>query len=428
MVEFAPQSWIKDISLAPQGNRLIEKARENMPGISAIIERYGQHQPLINQRIAVCVIPTPETANLVWALDRLGAQVRLCSDNVKFTNDEVAAAVTSYGIPVFAKRYQSRDEFVENIRLASRFPDRQGNLNPPTRIIDDGADMTLLLHREEPRLLSSIEAVTEQTTCGVNFDRELRRKGLLQVPVVDINTGIKAELDNRYGPRESFIPSVKAIHQGFDFYGKTVLVVGYGMVGKGIVDALKKENCKIIIAEANIKRALEVEMDGLKYSKVDNVLGDVDLVVTASSTPHNLTAKQILQMKKGAVICNMGENLEYNAHELPKIDDGINREEITPDLIRYKRNADGWFVDSLCDGYLLNMATGGNPSRIVSVTMALHLLAQIKISLGQLQVERGKIVKVPQEIQDEALALCFPELVDKLTNLTPSQREYMGLA
>ncbi len=414
--------WIKDINLASEGQKLIDMAREDMPALTSLVKKYHNSKPLSGSRIAICVIPTPATGNLVWAAKQLGADVRLCSDNVVSVDDRVAAAIVSWGVPVFGKRDQSREEFYDCIVRATQFKDSKGKNLPPTQIIDDGADMTLLIHKENYSWLSEIKVVSEQTTCGVNFDKGLMRDNKLKVPVVDINTGLKAAFDNRYGPRESFIESVKACVAEKQLGGKLVLVIGYGMVNKGVVEALQAAGSRVVISEINSVRAAEAIMNGLEFVTIDEILPFVDMVVTATSTPHTLTVKQIQKMKRGAMLCNMGENQEYDAHELVNIK-GVKKEFLNPNLVRYSN--ENWYVDNLCDGWLLNMRTGGNPPRVLGITFALQLMAHIKVNEGW-KLKKGQIYHLPDEVDQEVAMLNFPEIPKKLTHLTEEQFRYMG--
>ena len=373
-------------------------------------------------RIAICVIPTAATGNLVWSARALGASVRLCSDNVISVDDRITAAVASWGVPVFGKRDQTKEEFYECIREATKFVGESGAIIPPTQIIDDGADLTLLAHQENFPWLNDIKVVTEQTTCGINFDTSLMRSGKLQVPVVDLNSGLKSAFDNRYGTRESFLPAVKACVGEVQLGGKFAVVAGYGKVGRGVVEALQMTGCRVVITESSAVQATEALMNGLELVKMDDVLHNADLFVTATSSPDVMTVDQILRMKRGAMLCNMGENQEYNAHELINIE-GVERKLVNPNLARYSK--EGWYVDNLCDGWLLNMRTGGNPARVLGITFALHLMAHIKVMQGW-EPEKGKIHRLPAEIEEQVAMQNFPEIKDKLTVLTPKQIQYMG--
>ena len=414
--------WIKDIALADEGQKMIEMARGDMPALNSLVKEFGPSKPLTGARIAICVIPTAATGNLVWAARELGANVRLCSDNVVSVDDRITAALANLGVPVFGKRDQTKEEFFTSIRLATQFKDEGGAIIPPTQIIDDGADMTLLAHRENLPWLDDVLVVSEQTTCGVNFDNGLMREGKLRVPVVDINTGLKAAFDNRYGPRESFIPAFKACIGEVQLGGKLAVVAGYGMVAKGVVEALQMTGCRVVITESDAVRATEALMNGIEVVRMDEVLDKADLFVTATSSPGVMTTDQILRMKSGAMMCNMGENQEYDAHGLVDVP-GVKKEFVNPNLARYSK--DDWHVDSLCDGWLLNMRTGGNPPRVLGITFALHLMTHLKVA-KEWRPEKGKIHHLPPEAEQEVAILNFPDIREKLTPLTSAQLRYMG--
>lgn len=414
--------WIKDIALADEGQKMIEAAREDMPALTSLVKEYGVSKPLSGARIAICVIPTAATGNLVWAAKELGANVRLCSDNVISVDDRIAAAIAKWGVPVFGKRDQTREEFYESIRRATQFRNEYGETVPPTQIIDDGADMTLLAHRENLPWLKDVLVVSEQTTCGVNFDAGLMRNGELKVPVVDINTGFKAAFDNRYGPRESFIPALKACVGEVQLGGKLAVVAGYGMVAKGVVEALQMTGCRVVVTESDAVRATEALMNGIEVVRMDEILDKGDLFVTATSSPGVMTVDQILKLKNGAMMCNMGENQEYDAHKLVEIQE-VRKEFVNPNLARYSKG--DWHVDNLCDGWLLNMRTGGNPPRVLGITFALHLMTHLKVAAGW-RPETGKIHHLPPEVEQQVAILNFPGIQEKLTSLTSAQLRYMG--
>lgn len=417
---YQDHSWIKDKNLAKEGQSLIDTALEDMPSLQGIIKKYGSKKPLKGARIPVCVIPTPETGAFVWTLKQLGAVVRLCSDNVISVDDRIAAAVDSWGVKVFGKRNQSVEEFLQCIRWATLF--KVGNkIVPPTQIVDDGSDLTKLIHAEKVEWLNDIRGTSEQTTCGVLFDQGLQKRGQLVTPIIDINTGLKASFDNRFGPRESFIPAF-AMCKGMQLGGKTALVAGYGMVGKGVVEALIMAGCRVLVAEVNPLRALEAKMQSLEIVRIDEAIPYADVFVTATSTPHVFTKKQILKMKSGASLCNMGENREYDCHLLEN-EKGIKKIWINDNLARYQNGK--WYVDNLCDGWLLNMRSGGNPARALGITFALHTLVQIKLA-EEWKLEKGSITTVPDNIEQEVVLLNFPELSEKMTQLTHEQKQYIG--
>jgi len=414
------KSWIKDTGLAKEGQSLIDTALEDMPSLQGILKKYGGKKPLKNTRIPVCVIPTPETGAFVWTLKSLGAEVQLCSDNVISVDDRVAAAIDSWGVKVFGKRNQSVEDFLQCIRWSTLFM-VDNNIAYPTQIVDDGSDLTKLIHAEKVEWLNDIKGTSEQTTCGVFFDQGLQKRGQLVTPIIDINAGLKASFDNRYGPRESFIPAF-AMCKGMQLGGKTALVAGYGMVGKGVVEALMMAGCRVLVAEVNPLRALEAKMQSLEIVTINEAISIADVFVTATSTPHVFTKDQILKMKSGASLCNMGENREYDSHLLEN-ELGFTKNWVNDNLARYKNGE--WYVDSLCDGWLLNMRSGGNPARALGITFALHILIQIKLANGW-NLEKGSINTVPEEIENEVILLNFPELKDKMTLLTHEQKQYMG--
>jgi adenosylhomocysteinase len=415
------EGWITDPLLSEEGQKLIEIARSDMPTLVSLVEVYSKKKPLKGARISVCVIPTPETGNLIWVLKELGAEVRLCSDNIISVDDRVAAAIYSWGVPVFGKRDQSLDNFFNCIKMALEFKDKKGAIIPPTQIIDDGSDMTQLIHREKMSWIKKLKVISEQTTCGIEFSKKLADRKELEAPVVDINTGFKSSFDNHYGCRESFINAFK-LCKDIMFGGKTAVIAGYGMVGKGVAEALIMAGCRVLIVEVSATRAAHALMAGLEVVKLEDCLDKADIFVTATTTPHVFTIENILKMKSGATLCNMGENQEYDAKLLVN-EPGIKKVRINENLFRYSKG--DWFVDSLCDGYLLNMRVAGNPPRVLAITFALHVLAHIKVMKGW-KLTPGHIYRLPTTCDDELARLNFPELCNKLTTLTSDQKKYLS--
>lgn len=416
--------WIADPTLADAGLKRIEIARMDMPGLVEIVEKYRPIAPLKNVRIAVSVIPTDATGNLVWALKELGAEVRLCSDNRASTKDDIAAALVAMGVPVFARRNQTKEQFTQCFREVVKFRNERGELVYPDQIIDDGFDLSLLMHQEQPELMRSIRGLTEQTTCGVNFATGLMRKQELQCPVIDINTGIKSAFDNRYGSRESFIDSFfECINM--ELGGKVVVLVGFGPVGRGVADQLRAVGSRVVVVEADPLRAGEALMEGFQVDSSESAASYGDIFIVTTGSPFAIHEKHFLMMKDGAVLCNMGENyLEYDTPYLHNAQ-VVETDYINQDLTLH-RLPNGKRLFSLVDGGLLNMRGGGHPPRLLSITFSLHLLLQIDIAYHPHKFQKGKIYRTPRKLQEEVMLMCFPVLRDKITRLSDEQLAYMG--
>jgi adenosylhomocysteinase len=415
--------WIADPKLAEDGFHRLELARLDMPGLVEIVTRYKDMQPLKGTRIAISVIPTDPTGNLVWALKELGANVRLCSDNRVSTRDDIAAALVAMDIPVFARRNQSKEEFTQCFREVVKFRDERGKIVHPHQIIDDGFDLTLIMHEEQPGLVESLRGVTEQTTCGVNFAHRLMMTEKLRCPIIDINSGVKADFDNRFGTRESFLHSYfECIN--IELGGKVAVLVGYGPVGKGCVDQLRTVGSRVVVVEADPIRAAEALMVGLQVDSLEAAATYGDLFVVSTGSSCTITEEHLLKMKNGAILCNMGENyLEYDTiylHSEAVKTVAIN-ENIIMHILPNERK-----LYSLVDGGLMNMRGGGHPPRLLSITFCLHILMQIELSRNEHCFQRGRIYKTPRRLQEEVMLMNFPELQGKMSQLTEEQLEYMG--
>lgn len=416
--------WVANLGLARDGLRRMEIARLDMPGLVEIVRRYGDIRPLHGIRIAVSVIPTDATGNLMWALKELGATARLCSDNRVSTSDEIAAALVTLGIPVFAKRDQTPEEYHQCFREVIRFRDNRDQLVPPHQIIDDGFDLTLHIHDEQPEVADSITGVTEQTTCGVNFAYGLMRKGKLRCPVVNINSGVKAEFDNRYGTRESFIHSFfECIN--LELGGKIAVIIGYGPVGRGCTDQLRAVGARVVIADADPIRSAQALMEGLQVDSIQNTASYGDVFIVSTGSSRVVTQEHFSKMKNGAVLCNMGENyLEYDTeylHDNPDVETIKIDHNVTLHIL-----PNGHRIYSLVDGGLLNMRGGGHPPRLLSITFSLHIMMQIELARNGDCLRRGVIYQTPRSLQEEVILLNFPELRGTIPKLTDDQIAYMG--
>ena len=415
--------WIADPTLAEIGMERIRIARLDMPGIVEIVDRHYLQQPLSSARIAVSVIPTDATGNLVWALQKLGASVRVCSDNRVSTSDEVAAALVAMNVPVFARRNQSKEQYQHCFSEVVKFPQVDGSCLPPHQVIDDGLDLVKFIHESDIDLATQLRGATEQTTCGVNFAHALLRARKLACPIININAGIKAEFDNRYGTRESFIHSFLQC-MNVELGGKVAVVTGFGPVGRGCIDQLRAVGAQIVVVDADPIRAAQALMEGHRVDSIESASEYGDIFVVSTGTPYVITQHHLLKMKSGAVLCNMGENyLEYDSEYLHS-DDSIVSTKISDDLTTH-RLPNGNELFSLADGGLMNMRGGGHPPRLLSITFSLHIMMQIALTqiFGDLE---SNIYAVPRSIQEEVVLLNFPELRSKLTSLTKEQIDYMG--
>lgn len=416
--------WIADPMGADDGEYQIELARLDMPGLVELVRHYGELKPLSGARIAVSVIPTPETGNLVWTLRKLGASVRLCSDNRVSTNDEVAAALVRWGIPVFAKRDQTKEEYFQCFREVVKFKDEKGNIVQPHQIVDDGFDLSQLMHEERPELIENLRGVTEQTTCGVNFAHKLMIAGQLRCSVIDINSGVKAAFDNRYGPRESFLDSFFECFN-LELGGKVVILAGYGPVGKACADLLRAVGSRVVVAEADPIRGAQALMEGFQVDSLENASRYGDIFIVTTGSPRVIREEHFLLMKDGAVLCNMGENyLEYDTNYLNDKRQVLTIRKDDNLSVHVLPNRKKLFA--LASGGLLNMRGGGHPPRLLSITFCLHVLMQIALAQNNDQFQKGIIYKTPRKLQEHVILMCFPELNGKIEVLSDEQLAYMG--
>ncbi|MGA1077731.1 MAG: adenosylhomocysteinase, partial [Nitriliruptoraceae bacterium] len=293
---------VRDLGLADLGRREIGLAEHEMPGLMALRERYRGEKPLAGARIAGCLHMTVQTAVLIETLVELGADVRWSSCNIFSTQDEAAAAIAAAGVPVFAWKGETEDEYWWCVEQTLRWPDGRG----PTLLLDDGGDMTAVVHQEHPELLPDIVGVSEETTTGVKQLRKWQREGLLRMPAINVNDSVtKSKFDNLYGCRESLIDGIK---RGTDMMiaGKVAVVAGFGDVGKGCAQAHDALGATVYVTEVDPINALQAAMEGFRVKRLEDVVEEADIVVTATGNMSVVTTEHVLRMKDHAVLCNIG--------------------------------------------------------------------------------------------------------------------------
>lgn len=410
---------VKDISLANWGREEIILAEKEMPGLMALREEYKGKKPLAGARIAGSLHTTIQTAVLIETLVELGAEVRWSSCNIFSTQDHAAAAIAKAGIPVFAWKGETEEEYWWCIEQTLHF-----NGKGPNMILDDGGDLTYYVHTKHPELLAEIRGISEETTTGVNQLNKMLKTGQLKVPAINVNDSVtKSKFDNLYGCRESLCDGIKRATD-IMLAGKVALVAGYGDVGKGSAASLRAFGCRVIISEIDPICALQAAMEGYQVLTVEDVIRDVDLVVTATGNNDIITLEHMLEMKDGAILCNIGhfdteiQMSRLNAYE------GIKRVNIKPQVDKYIF-PNGKSLIILAEGRLVNLGCAtGHPSFVMSTSFTNQVLAQIELYNNKYEVG---VYRLPKKLDEKVAALHLDKLGVKLTKLTKSQAEYLGV-
>ncbi|MDD3716140.1 MAG: adenosylhomocysteinase [Candidatus Marinimicrobia bacterium] len=451
---------IKDIHLAPWGQREIELAEAEMPGLSALREKYAPLQPLKNTRITGSLHMTIQTAVLVKTLKTLGADLRWASCNIYSTQDHAAAALAELGIPVFAWKGETLEEYWWCTKQALLFAEEKG----PDGIVDDGGDATLFIHEgarlerlyaesgklpspesdnkelrivrrlilEEieqfpqrwQKIAQKVRGVSEETTTGVHRLYQMMEKGELLFPAFNVNDSVtKSKFDNLYGCRESLADGLKRATD-IMIAGKTVVVCGYGDVGKGCAQSMRALGARVIITEIDPICALQAAMEGYEVRRMEDLAGRGDIFVTATGNCDVITVEHMQKMKEKAIVCNIGHfdnEIQVDAlYALP----GIEKINIKPqvDQIRFP---DGHSIILLSEGRLVNLGNAtGHPSFVMSNSFSNQVLAQIEIRQKDLEC---KVYTLPKALDEEVARLHLKHLNAELTTLTPKQSAYLGL-
>jgi adenosylhomocysteinase len=421
---------VKDIALAELGRKEIVLAENEMPGLMALREKYGKTKPLTGARIAGCLHMTVQTAVLIETLVELGAEVTWSSCNIFSTQDQAAAAIAEAGIPVFAWKGMNEEEFNWCIeQTLTAFPSGE----PLNMILDDGGDLTAMVHDNYPELLANIKGISEETTAGVHRLIVLAEEGRLQVPAININdSATKSKFDNLYGCRESLADGVKRATDVM-LAGKVAVVAGYGDVGKGCAHSLQRYGCRVIVTEIDPINALQASMEGFEVVTMDEAAAQGNLFVTTTGNRDIILGHHMEQMPNDAIVCNIGHfDTEIDVAWLEaQVEAGkMTKDNIKPADIgavdRYTF-ADGHNVIVLAQGRLVNLGCAtGHPSFVMSMSFTNQVLAQLELW------ERGEQYDVsvhlmPKRLDEEVARLHLDQLGVKLTKLTPEQAEYMNV-
>ncbi|MDW8236190.1 MAG: adenosylhomocysteinase [Bacteroidia bacterium] len=413
---------VADLSLAEWGRREIRMAEAEMPGLMALRERYRDAKPLKGARIAGSLHMTTETAVLIETLVELGAEVRWASCNPLSTQDHAAAAIAAAGIPVFAWKGQTEEEYWWSIEQTLFFGDRSRPLN---MILDDGGDLTWLVLEKYPELAAGIRGVSEETTTGVRRLHEYAAQGKLPFPAINVNDSVtKSKFDNIYGCRESAVDAVRRA-PGIMLAGKTVVVAGYGDVGAGTAQAFAGAGAQVIVTEIDPICALQAVMDGFRVMKMDNAVRLADIVITATGNRDVVVGRHFLAMKDKTIVGNIGHfDLEIDVAWLNK-HYGHTKYSLRPYVDVY--NVEGKEIIVLAEGRLMNLALAeGHPSLVMSFSFSNQVLAQIELWQHGDRYE-NKVYTLPKHLDEMVARLHLAKLGAELDELTPEQAAYIGV-
>jgi len=410
---------VADISLAEWGRKEIKIAEHEMPGLMALREEYAGKEPLKGARIAGCLHMTIQTAVLIETLTDLGAEVRWSSCNIFSTQDQAAAAIAATGVPVFAWKGETEEEAEWCIHQTIKGPDGW----VPNLILDDGGDLTVMMHNDYPELMEGVKGLSEETTTGVHRLVDMAKAGTLKVPAINVNDSVtKSKFDNLYGCRESLLDGIKRATDVM-VAGKVAVVLGYGDVGKGCAQAFRGMGATVMVTEVDPICALQAAMEGYRVVKMDDVAGDADLFVTCTGNVNVITHEHMKQMRNEAIVCNIGHfDNEIDVAGLRQ----YTWENVKPqvDQVIFP---DGKRITLLAEGRLVNLGCAtGHPSFVMSASFTNQVLAQIE--LWERSDDYSVDVHVlPKALDEKVASLHLSKIGANLTTFTNEQAEYLGL-
>ena len=413
---------VKDITLADWGRKEIELAEAEMPGLMALREEYGAEQPLKGARIAGCLHMTIQTAVLIETLTALGADVTWSSCNIFSTQDHAAAAIAAAGIPVYAWKGMNEEEFNWCIEQTIFFGEDRKPLN---LILDDGGDLTNMILDEFPELAAGIKGLSEETTTGVHRLYERMQNGTLPLPAINVNDSVtKSKFDNKYGCKES---AVDAVRRATDIMlaGKRVVVAGYGDVGKGTVASFQGAGAIVTVTEIDPICALQASMDGFEVKKLETVIGNADIVVTATGNKDIVAERHFRAMKDKAIVCNIGHF--DNEIDMAWLNDnyGNSKVEIKPQVDKY--TVEGKDIIVLAEGRLVNLGCAtGHPSFVMSNSFTNQTLAQIELWKNA-DNYGNKVYMLPKHLDEKVARLHLEKLGVELEELDKDQADYISV-
>lgn len=411
---------VADLSLAEWGRKEILIAETEMPGLMALRAEFSASKPLKGARIAGCLHMTIQTAVLIETLSALGAEVRWSSCNIFSTQDHAAAAIAASGVPVFAWKGETEEEYTWCVHQTIQGP----NGWTPNLLLDDGGDLTAILHIDYPQFLAGIRGLSEETTTGVARLYEMAKNGTLGMPAINVNDSVtKSKFDNLYGCRESLLDGIKRATDVM-IAGKVALILGYGDVGKGCAQALRGQGATVLIAEIDPICALQAAMEGHRVVKLDDVAEEVDILVTATGNYHVVTHAHMERMKDQAILCNIGHfDSEIDIASLRRYPwDNIKPQ---VDQVIFP---DGKRLTILAEGRLVNLGCAtGHPSFVMSTSFTNQVLAQIEL-FQHADKYKNQVYTLPKKLDEKVARLHLERIGARLTTLTSEQASYLNVS
>ena len=410
---------VADISLADWGRKEIRIAETEMPGLMALRDEFGPSQPLKGARIAGCLHMTIQTAVLIETLQALGAELRWSSCNIFSTQDHAAAAIAAAGIPVFAWKGETEEDYWWCVEQTINGPDGWR----PNMLLDDGGDLTLVMHDKYPELMKAVRGLSEETTTGVKRLYDMQKAGTLGCPSFNVNDSVtKSKFDNLYGCRESLVDGIKRATDVM-IAGKIAIVCGYGDVGKGCAQSLRGLGATVWVTEIDPICALQAAMEGYRVVEFDKACEKADIVVTATGNYHVVTGEQMERMKDQAIVCNIGHfDNEIDVAYLHR----YQWENIKPQ-VDHVIFPDGKRIILLAEGRLVNLGCAtGHPSFVMSNSFTNQVLAQIELWTHADKYE-NKVYVLPKHLDEKVAALHLGKIGAHLTELTDEQAKYIGV-
>ncbi|GGD52177.1 adenosylhomocysteinase [Muriicola marianensis] len=413
---------VKDLSLAAWGRKEIELAEAEMPGLMSLREEYGKEKPLKGARIAGCLHMTIQTAVLIETLVALGAEVTWSSCNIFSTQDHAAAAIAAAGIPVYAWKGMTEEEFDWCIEQTLFFGEDRKPLN---MILDDGGDLTNMVLDRYPELATGIKGLSEETTTGVHRLYERMKKGTLPMPAINVNDSVtKSKFDNKYGCKESAVDAVRRATDTM-LAGKRVVVAGYGDVGKGTAASFRGAGSIVTVTEIDPICALQACMDGYEVKKIESVIGTADIIITATGNKDIIKEEHFRAMRDKAIVCNIGHFDNEIDMAWLNTNYGNTRDEIKPQVDKY--TIDGKDIVVLAEGRLVNLGCAtGHPSFVMSNSFTNQTLAQIELWKHGENYE-NKVYMLPKHLDEKVAKLHLARLGAELTELDKEQADYIGV-
>ncbi len=410
---------VKDISQAKFGRKEISIAESEMPGLMALREEYGQKKPLKGAKIIGCLHMTIQTAVLIETLVYLGADVRWSSCNIFSTQDHAAAAIAKEGIPVYAWKGETEEEYIWCIKQTI-----EGKKDwKPNMLLDDGGDLTAMMHNEYKELLKGVRGVSEETTTGIKALNKMEQNKTLMIPAINVNDSVtKSKFDNLYGCRESLVDGIRRATDVM-MSGKVAIVAGFGDVGKGSAASLRQSGARVLVTEADPICALQASMEGYEVVLMDEAIDKADIVVTATGNKDIVTADHMRNMKDRAILCNIGHfDNEIQVEALKN----YKWTEVKPQVHEIELPS-GKRIILLAEGRLVNLGCAtGHPSFVMSASFTNQVIAQIELWNNYKNYEK-KVYVLPKQLDEKVAMLHLKKVGAKLTKLSKEQADYISV-